>query len=94
MQCPTEAKRSYDRALTDGVERDLVVDRYRRLAKWFSKAQMFKEALELLKSVRHLDEVLIDSDIDHLHKELIRQEDEGRDGSATKAPPPPACAQP
>jgi tetratricopeptide (TPR) repeat protein len=86
MNCPLQAQSAYERAHKEGVERELVVDRFHRLALWFSNYQQHEQAIALLKSVRDLDELLIDAAIDAAHKRSVASED-----SANSTPPPPPC---
>jgi len=90
MNCPLQAQNAYERAHKEGVERELVVDRFQRLALWLSNWQQHERAIAVLKSVRELDELLIDAAIDAAHKRSVASEDSAN----TTASPPPCRTSP
>jgi tetratricopeptide (TPR) repeat protein len=74
------ALESYLIAKQQSVEVPLIVDRLRKVASHLRKQGKLKEALELLKEYRGLDEFVFDLDIDEIFKELVKREDEIGDG--------------
>lgn len=66
--------------LVDALERKvnlgLCIDRLRRLGRWHEERGEFEEAFAVLQKHRALDPMLFDLEIDRIHKELIRKEEE------------------
>jgi tetratricopeptide (TPR) repeat protein len=71
-----QAKTSYELALSEQVSSDLVHDRLRDLGKWLAKEKHYEQAIDVLLSYRHLDPALFDIEIDRIHKEMVRAEQE------------------
>lgn len=80
------AKESYERARKEGVEKDLVADRYRRLAESFENANDLDGAITILREGRELDPEMLDFEIDRLHKKAIEAEDKASGTSDTTTP--------
>lgn len=62
---------SYNEAKEKNVERSLLADRFKLIAKWYEKDGKYDQAFEILKSNRELDPISIDLAIDSLHKKYI-----------------------
>lgn len=71
-----DAIASIEKAEAKDVEKSLIADRYRAIANWLSSRQQYMKALDLLKKHRELDQLLIDTDLDRISKEMIQQEDQ------------------
>jgi len=69
-----EAYESLIYAKEHGIERSLVISRARELGKWYETHGQLDRAIEVLSEFRKLDPLLIDLDIDHIHKESIEKE--------------------
>lgn len=86
------AELSYLKALENKVEKELVADRFRLVAKWLEKKDELQKAIDLLHKHRDLDELFFDSDIDRLHKLSVEAEEkilkEGKAGATAPSPPP------
>lgn len=70
------ALESYLEAKSKDVEPQLIVDRIRRVGRAFHDAKKYREAIELLKKYRALDEFGFDLDIDENLKEIVKLEDQ------------------
>jgi hypothetical protein len=66
----------YEEAEQKGVATPLISDRYRAVASWYEEHGQLKEALELLSKYRDRDDLLFDSMLDRIAKELTRKESE------------------
>ncbi len=78
---------SYQTAADEGVAKDSIVDRVRTLARHISAQGRHEEAMQLLEKYQPLDPLLIDSDLDTLHKAIIWKQD-GQLISGTRTPEP------
>ncbi len=70
---PKEARTSYEKAESQQVERELVADRYRKLARWLFQNGNTSEALSLIEEKKHLDPLLFDSLGDRISRESLRE---------------------
>lgn len=70
------ALENYIEAKGKDVEQPLVVDRIRRVARLLRESRKYREAVELLKKYRELDEFVFDLDIDENLKEIVKSEDQ------------------
>lgn len=68
------AQDAYAQAEADGVEKDLLVDRYRQTADWLASRGRDDDAIALLRQHRELDAFSIDVDIDRLQKAMVAKE--------------------
>ena len=66
----------YEEAEQKGVATPLISDRYRAVASWHEEHGQLKEAMELLSKYRDRDDLLFDSMLDRIAKELTRKESE------------------
>lgn len=64
----------YEEAEQNGVEKQLVADRYRAAASWYESHGQLKEAMELLAKYRDRDDLLFDAMADRIAKELTARE--------------------
>ena len=69
-----KALENYKIAEKENVASVLVVDRYRRLARWYSSRKDHERAISFLRSVRQLDPLIFDADIDLIHKKMVADE--------------------
>ena len=72
---PERAKDSYLLAKENRVSNDVIVDRIRSLSRYYAAKGNLEEALSLLKEFRNLEPLMIDFDIDQLHRKIIEKED-------------------
>lgn len=79
LENPEAAQRTYDEARTNNVEPELLIERYCRLAAFYTERRNFEKALALLRSYRVLDPIVFDAEIDKTHRALVKAEDESRD---------------
>jgi tetratricopeptide (TPR) repeat protein len=73
---PDEAKAAYTEALKHDVANEIVVDRFRQLARWYREHKQYDLAMSVLSEHRSLDPLMFDYEMDQLHRELIRNEDQ------------------
>ena len=69
-----KALENYKIAEEKEVASVLVVDRYRRMARWYSSRKEHERAITFLRSVRELDPLIFDADIDLIHKAMVADE--------------------
>jgi tetratricopeptide (TPR) repeat protein len=70
-----QARKAYLVAKENDVEKDLFIDRWRKLARAYSKGGDIERAINTLREYRDVDPVVFDYDIDQLHKQMIRADD-------------------
>lgn len=79
-ECITE----YEGAHTDGVDPLLVLDRLRQYVEKLTAEKRYADAIKLLEKYRPIDEWLVDSDLNVLHRKLVDAEDNS--SSSVRAP--------
>lgn len=75
-----EALDAYMSAETQGVESQLVADRYRYLGRWYEKNGRYREGIEVLSRFKDRDPLLFDVILDRMSRELVIREDSGVPG--------------
>ena len=80
------ARESYETAHTQGVDAALVKDKFRGLARWHEQRGEYEEAINILKQYRDLDPLMIDSDIDRNHKEMVAAEQKLEENNRDEQP--------
>jgi|GEM_PF-5920417 len=70
-----DAQNAYISAYKNGVEPEIIAFRIRKLAKWLEDQERFEEAMDMLAQYRYLDDLVLDYDIDQLHKKSIEKEE-------------------
>lgn len=72
---PQEAKDAYLTAYHEKVNEHFIVDRLVQLANWYLKHRQDEAGISLLRQYRELDPLLIDNEIDQMHKKIVSEED-------------------
>lgn len=76
LKDPVSALTAYKKAEENSVEQDLVLDGILRIARYYEADQHYEEAIALLTQYRPLDELIVDGDIDRIHRKYIESLDE------------------
>lgn len=67
------------------VHDKLVLDRFRQVAEIYVLEKKFDNAIELLTTYREIDTLLVDSDIDKIHRTMIEVEEESKKENGTES---------
>ena len=91
-----QARKSYDLAVTQNIDKSLVAERYRRIARWFEDQGQLQKAIAELTRYRQLDTLLFDLEIDRLHKKFVAKEiaEKKSNSTDTKNQPPDSESEP
>lgn len=65
------------------VHDKLVLDRFRQVSDIYVSEKKFDIAIELLNTYREIDSLLVDSDIDRIHRTMVEAEDESKKENGT-----------
>lgn len=71
---PDAALRTYVEAEEAGVDTNLISDRYRSLARWYEEKGELERAVDILKTRREKDPILIDAMLDRISKAIVARE--------------------
>lgn len=80
---------TYLEAEQQGVDPNLISDRYRSLASWYEDRGSLEKAVSLLKSRRNKDPILIDAMLDRLSKSIVAREQSAEPSRKQKGSPGP-----
>lgn len=78
LRDPAAALTSYLTAKEHQVEDDLVLDGIIRVARFHEAQKEYEQAIDLLEKYREMDELIIDGDIDRIHRKYIESLDTKR----------------
>lgn len=73
----TRALEAYEEAERQGVEKQLVADRFRNVARDFEVRDELAQAVAVLQKYRDRDPLLMDGMLDRISKEIVRREEAG-----------------
>ncbi len=79
---PENAKENYKLANQDNVSKEMTIDRYKQLARYYEGKADFNNGISLLREIRSLDPTLVDFEIDRIYKASLNAEDEKAIGTA------------
>lgn len=74
-QAPEAAYAAYSEALTRKVDRNLISDRMRGIARWYEEKGNLQKSIEILQAHQDLDPLLFDSTLDRLARTIAAAED-------------------
>jgi len=72
---PEQAKAAYQLAKEKEVRKSLIIDRFKRLARWWEDKKEFQKAINSLRPLSDLDPLTVDPEIDRLHRKMVGEEE-------------------
>ena len=74
---PTEALQYYLDAHKNNIDNKLFADRIHQLGIWYKANNQLQTAFDLLKQYHDLDPLILDFEMDQIHREMVKREEEG-----------------